>query len=471
MVKASPFGFPGSYYGVAETNTSAEFAIFADLQTFLSAQATCVAYGSNLAAASSQDDFNAISGLINDVWSSNSNVSTMYKTAYSASTKPPFVGLNTTSPPLQTCAWIGEHIHACPPLHHQSTNGDGEPHAGLMNFMHAMTGLTNLKPPAALVGLATSEYDNIAGISFINGVQTAPFWTNIRTQWSSGGSGAPSGWGLYGKAASSASMGPLAQSGESYATCTMVCVDSSSGALFTTITEYYAECSSVALPYVCQVGSPSNTGSIFKSPVPGSPETFKSTKEGEASSKESAAASHEHGRRRLSSSSDAVESSASRRVAAANLHDQPAPEEESFRAQAERLAASVTIPLPSGPARQSGQGRGLLSDGASSRRWLGEGESTVTSAWPPTGTLFPTTTSAGNATCFPYGMYSLCTFPASAKLTQPDWMYTCWAAGLEPLAIYSYSQLYMLTWGSTIYSLPVGKLGFIYTQVCQMIDA
>jgi hypothetical protein len=65
-------------------------------------------------------------------------------------------------------------------------------------------------------------------------------------------------------------------------------------------------------------------------------------------------------------------------------------------------------------------------------------------------------------------MYTLCAFPASAKLTQPDWMYTCWAAGLEPLAIYSYSQLYMLTWGSSVVSLPIGNLGYVYTQVNDM---
>ena len=48
---------------------------------------------------------------------------------------------------------------------------------------------------------------------------------------------------------------------------------------------------------------------------------------------------------------------------------------------------------------------------------------------------------------------------------QADWMYTCWQAGLQPFGIYSYSQLYMLIWGSQVISVPVGTDAVFYTQV------
>ncbi len=78
-------------------------------------------------------------------------------------------------------------------------------------------------------------------------------------------------------------------------------------------------------------------------------------------------------------------------------------------------------------------------------------------------TLLPTV--VGNTSCYPLGTMILCTFPASVKMTQADWMYTCWQAGLQPLGVYSYSQLYSLTWGSLVYSLPVGAVGTVFTQV------
>jgi hypothetical protein len=40
-------------------------------------------------------------------------------------------------------------------------------------------------------------------------------------------------------------------------------------------------------------------------------------------------------------------------------------------------------------------------------------------------------------------------------------------AGLEPLSVYTYSQLYMLLYGSTVYNVPIGTAATtFFTQVC-----
>ena len=91
------------------------------------------------------------------------------------------------------------------------------------------------------------------------------------------------------------------------------------------------------------------------------------------------------------------------------------------------------------------------------------GGASADSTWPPQATLWPTV--VGNASCYPFGAVKLCTFPSTVRMTQADWMFTCWEAGLQPFGIYTYSQLYMLTWGSQVVGVPVGAVQSIVAQV------
>ena len=127
-----------------------------------------------------------------------------------------------------------------------------------------------------------------------------------------------------------------------------------------------------------------------------------------------------------------------------------------LRAQAFQLASSVSLPPRPALAYKRSLGRVLLGSGD-------DGSSSKSSAWPPTVTLWPT--AAGNASCYPFGVNQLCVFPGNVKMTQADWMFTCWDAGLQPFGIYTYSQLYMLTWGSQIVNVPVGTVRSIVSQV------
>ena len=74
-------------------------------------------------------------------------------------------------------------------------------------------GLSNIRPPTYVTTTAAAE-DSSAALTFVDGTPTSLFWNNIRT--------APLssyGWPYYGKASQSA-----VQSGEKYATCSMVCL-------------------------------------------------------------------------------------------------------------------------------------------------------------------------------------------------------------------------------------------------------
>lgn len=63
--------------------------------------------------------------------------------------------------------------------------------------------------------------------------------------------------------------------------------------------------------------------------------------------------------------------------------------------------------------------------------------------WPIVPESVPTVLGI-NATCAPMGAHSYCSFPASVKLSQSDWMYVCWEAGMLPLSIDSYAELTLM---------------------------
>ena len=317
-----------------------------------------------------------------------------------------------------------------------------------MHILPTCLGLSNLKPPEPLID-SLDEQNNLASLNFIDGTPTSTFLTNIRTSAALGAQG----WPSYGAAAAAVSKpGPLTRTGEQYATCTMVCTTypPPPSQYLETVVTYYAECSSIVLPYICKEGEPTNTGNLFLSPEPGSPETWSAGEGG----------GHGEGRRRgLKGTGNGRPDTAHRRSRSHPTSETMLPITPEIWAQAKRLLATVSVSHPS-----AGAPSALLSRRALSGEGGGHGgEAALESAWPPTGTKVLTT--AGNATCFPFGTVNLCTFPASVKLTQPDWMYTCWAAGLQPLGIYTYSQLYMFTWGSSVFGLPVGAIGNVFTQV------
>ena len=126
-----------------------------------------------------------------------------------------------------------------------------------------------------------------------------------------------------------------------------------------------------------------------------------------------------------------------------------------IQTQAIQLANSVSIPSPS--AVLDPPTRSLR------RSLLGASPAKDSSSGTPAATLWPTV--VGNASCYPFGAIKLCTFPSTVKMTQADWMFTCWEAGLQPFGIYTYSQLYMLTWGSQVVGVPVGAVQSIVAQV------
>ena len=106
--RATPIGFGSNFYGPFASNGT--FSIFSDLETFLSAQATCNANNANLASAGSQEDWNSITQLIQQFWYTNSSIPNTPQNFYAmgpgTSYPSPFVGFNSSGV-FQGCAWIG----------------------------------------------------------------------------------------------------------------------------------------------------------------------------------------------------------------------------------------------------------------------------------------------------------------------------------------------------------------------------
>ena len=259
-------------------------------------------------------------------------------------------------PPLQGCAWIG---------------------------------LSNLA--ATAVGNDASQ-TTIQSLSFLDGTPTTEFLTDIRTSPAL----AMEGWPYYGQAAAG---GSIAQSGEKYATCSMVCTSWPNPGLstFATMQTYFADCSSIVLPYICELGDVART-TMFTSPDPGT----------NASESTPAAA---HGRRQLKA--PALSTSASASALAPELP----PSRRSLRqlevtselaAQAKALSLSVE--------RVHRHSQHAAAASSSSRRRLRGGSAEVVTTWPVEPVLVPTV--AGNASCYPFGVNILCTFPSTVKLTQ-----------------------------------------------------
>ncbi|GAX84144.1 hypothetical protein CEUSTIGMA_g11567.t1 [Chlamydomonas eustigma] len=390
---ASPIGFPSGPYA-----TNGAFTLFQDLETFLSAQASCLITNPNeyarfmLASADSQKEWNEIVSLAENFWSNTTNGAVLNYT--SKHIVSPLVTLNESAVSssssgfnsFEGCVWIG---------------------------------LSNVQTPQSLIGDSSTMLQSVNSITFLDGTPTADFFTNIRTTPSL----QVSGWPQYGAKGT----------GEIAATCSMLCITPSSNS--SSPRTYYAECSSIALPYICKATVlVADTTSI----------TVASNSEG----------------RRLKTVEEVVSSTRRQSSALSPSSSKPA---SSFSIR--RLLSSAA-PAPSAPAASAASATSAPAANAHSTSAANAHSTTSsassasessTSSWPPLPTLVPTL--VGNASCFPFGSIELCTFPtisAFANLTQADWMYTCWQAGLEPLSVYTYSQLYMLIYGSTVYNVPAG---------------
>eukprot|EP00955_Chlamydomonas_euryale_P098583 365157-Chlamydomonas_euryale.AAC.9 len=134
-----------------------------------------------------------------------------------------------------------------------------------------------------------------------------------------------------------------------------------------------------------------------------------------------------------------------------HTHEDPQPEGQTLAeavlgtasAPQKPLSASgdKTISNPTTP----GYGRKLLGGGGGGGGGKSGGGKVVykSDAWPIVPEQVPTVLGV-NATCMPMGGFSYCSFPESVRLSQADWMYVCWQAGLQPFSIESYAELSLM---------------------------